>query len=572
MSMLVGTALQGGKYTLDQEIGRGGFGVTFRATHHYLGQVVVIKTLNETGRQAANFEELRQKFQDEARRLAMCLHPNIVRVSDFFTEGDVPYLVMDYIPGRTLGEIVFPNQPLPETTAIHYMRQIGAALSVVHHNGLLHRDVKPQNIMLRDGTEEVVLIDFGIAREFTPGQTQTHTSLISTGYAPIEQYLSQERRTPASDVYGLAATLYALLTAQVPVASILRDRQPMPAPRDLRPDLSVAISQAVMRGMAVEARYRPATIQEWLSLLPGEPEPLPLATMTRPPSTTAAPTMAVAPQARAPRSAPARSAPRSRSAQIPDSSPRSRRAKAPQKNSWLTWLAIIVAAIALTAGAALLFQPADPSPESETPVPEDSPSPILEPSPEPTPEPEAPPILEPSPEPTIEEPEPPPEELPLEPTRPTDELPSTDPNEPPPPPPSEPVPVPGFPPGTSEDKIKEELGEPQESGQGFWPNTRTALYEIIPNQVTLGYIYDRDSGALRQSEAAFAQSVDDLTMRVALNNMLAGKSTEEIEAGLMQVRDRQKGRHNFSRGRYEGVIERNDRDRIYIGVWDKDLH
>ena len=266
--MLAGKTLQRGKYTLEQELGRGGFGITFKATHHYLGQLVVIKTLNESLRQDPEFAKFQRQFQNEARRLASCVHPNIVRVSDFFIEDGLPYMVMDYIPGQTLDVVVFPNHPLPEATAIHYIQQIGAALQVVHQNNLLHRDVKPQNIILRQGTQEVVLIDFGIAREFTPGSNQTHTSMLSEGYAPIEQYLSHAPRTPATDVYGLAATLYAVLTARVPVAASLRDRVPMPAPRDLQPQLSVAINQAVMRGMAVEARFRPATVADWLSLLP----------------------------------------------------------------------------------------------------------------------------------------------------------------------------------------------------------------------------------------------------------------------------------------------------------------
>jgi serine/threonine protein kinase len=270
MNSLVGKALQGGKYTLEQPLGQGGFGITFLATHHYLGQKVVIKTLNPASQNNPQYVEFERQFRDEARRLAMCVHQNIVRVNDFFIEDDVPYLVMDYIPGQTLDQVIFPGQPLPEALAIHYIRQIGAALQVVHQNGLLHRDVKPQNIILRQGTQEVVLIDFGIAREFTPGVTQTHTSLISVGYAPIEQYIAHEKRTPATDIYGLAATLYALLTAEVPIASILRDRQPMPSPRDLQPHLSAAVNQAVMRGMAVEARYRPGTVADWLAMLPGE--------------------------------------------------------------------------------------------------------------------------------------------------------------------------------------------------------------------------------------------------------------------------------------------------------------
>jgi serine/threonine protein kinase len=90
--MQAGTKLQGGKYTLDQEIGRGGFGITFKATHHFLNHVVVIKTLNEKLRQHPDFAKFERQFQDEARRLATCVHPNIVRISDFFVENGLPYI------------------------------------------------------------------------------------------------------------------------------------------------------------------------------------------------------------------------------------------------------------------------------------------------------------------------------------------------------------------------------------------------------------------------------------------------------------------------------------------------
>jgi serine/threonine-protein kinase len=283
MSALIGKTLQSGKYTLEQCLGQGGFGITFKATHHYLNQAVVIKTLNPDRVSDPQFASLEQRFQDEARRLALCVHPNIVRVNDFFLEDAVPYLVMDYVPGQTLDQVVFPDRPLAEAIAIQYIHQIGQALEIVHEKGLLHRDVKPQNIMVRDGTQDVVLIDFGIAREFKLGMTQTHTQLLSEGYAPVEQYLSQERRTPATDVYGLAATLYTLLTAQVPIASILRDRQPLVPPIEWCPHLSLSVNQAVLEGMAIEARHRPATIADWLKRLPAS-------SSTQMPKTTLAPT------------------------------------------------------------------------------------------------------------------------------------------------------------------------------------------------------------------------------------------------------------------------------------------
>jgi serine/threonine protein kinase len=577
MNSLIGKALQGGKYTLDQLLGEGGFGVTYRATHHYLGQVVVIKTLNEVSQRSPQFVDLQRQFQEEARRLALCVHPNIVRVSDFFNEDGLPYLVMDYIPGATLEAVVLPDRPLPEAIAIHYIRQIGAALQVVHQNGLLHRDVKPQHIIQRQGTHEVVLIDFGIAREFTPGVTQAHTSLISTGYAPIEQYVAQEKRTTAADVYGLAATLYTLLTAQVPIASILRSRQPLPAPRDLKPDLSPAINQAVMRGMAVEAAYRPQTIADWLALLPDLNAPA-IEPMASPNPAVTAATVAVSPrhipgqaigpaavQPGAVASNPTQSPINRSPATIPPPDDRSR---------WRIFGILgLVAIVAITAGALSAVwsrsqqnappQPSiEPSPTlSETPQPSiaptrtPQPSPTPEPTLTPTPTPESTPTLLPTPDTPIPElsPTPSPENSP-KPDLPVDK------------------PVPGFPTGTPEDQVKQSLGEPTRSGHGAWSNTRYALYELVPGQITLAYLYDRDTHQVRQSEASFVQAIDPLVMRVTLNGMMNQRLSADIEQGLTQVRERQSNRYSFETGRLKGTIERNDSDRIYIAVWDADLH
>ncbi len=278
---LIGKTLQEGKYTLERELGRGGFGVTFQATHHALNQVVAIKTIEESWCQHPKFRQLQQKFQEEARRLALCIHPNIVRVSDIFSEDGLPYMVMEYIQGQSLDRLVL-SSPLPEETAIYYIRQVGAALKVVHQNGLLHHDVKPQNIMLLQDTQEVVLIGFGIAREFIAGLTQRYTRLLSQGYAPVEQYLPKVKRTPAIDIYGLAATLYTLLTAQVPITSTLRKRQPLVPRCSLQPQLDPATNQAVVWGMAVDADQRPASVADWLALLPSSQPvgPIAIAAMT----------------------------------------------------------------------------------------------------------------------------------------------------------------------------------------------------------------------------------------------------------------------------------------------------
>lgn len=598
MDALIGKTLQGGKYTVQQELGRGGFGITFTAIHHYLQQPVVIKTLNEALRQHPHFAEFQRKFQDEARRLAVCNHPHIVRVSDFFIEEGRPYMVMDYIPGPTLAEVVFPNNPLSEAIAIHYIRQIGAALQSVHQNGLLHRDIKPQNIILRQGTQDVVLIDFGIAREFTPGATQTHTNMVSNGYAPMEQYVAHGKFTPATDVYGLAATLYTLLTAQIPVPAILRSQQTMPAPRDLQPQLSAAANQAVMRGMAVEAQYRPASVDEWLSLLPdvspvGQSSPA-----TKPPPT--GPTVPVIPQHHSP--------------QTPAGSATAAVAVQPSQGKgcqpFVLWgLVAIAALLAGVVGFATVViksgKPSSPtvtdrdrpSPQVErqkadrdrdspiftpepipSPSPREVPPPVVEtppsPSPSPTPSPSPSPSPSPTPSPT---PTPPPIVV-----QPTPVAPSIEKPVPPTPTPSTPaenpastyqkIPrVPGFAVGTPESQVVAELGQPTETTATGVPNTRTALYELLPEQITLRYIYDQDSGKLRQTEGSFSQSIDDLVVRTALNGMLGG-TPADVERGFHKVRDRKSKQFTFQKGSLKGVIERNDRDRINIRIWDETLH
>ncbi len=578
MDALIGKTLQGGKYTLEQELGRGGFGITFKATHRYLGQFVVIKTLNESLRRKPNFAEFDRKFQDEARRLASCVHPNIVRVSDFFVEDGQPYMVMDYIPGQNLGDVVLPNRPMPEELAILYITQIGAAVKVVHKNGLLHRDIKPQNIIWRRNSQEVVLIDFGIAREFTPGATQSHTNMVSDGYAPPEQYFAQGKYTPATDVYGLAATLYTLLTGQVPIAAILRTSQPMPTPRDLQPQLSTTVSQAVMRGMTVEAQNRPATVDEWLSLL------------TNSAAANTGPTVAVMPGNRSPQPNNSQTAP----AIVTNGGRESK-----------VWLILGLVAIALIFGGfvaiarILLDRPsADPTPVAQSdrtsppanreirdrpspiPTPQETPKPQLKtPIPAPIPIPKETPkqkLKTPTPSPTTSPAfeSPAPTNKPVEEQRPiARSTPTPSPREEQPATSYQKIPrIPGFTVGTAESRVIAELGEPTETRRrGYWPNTRTALYDLVPNQITLGYIYDRDSGELVQTEGSFAQSVDDLVVRTALNGMLGG-ADREIMQGFRDVQQRRSNRFTFRKGSVEGAIERNERDRIYIGVWDDNLH
>ena len=275
-----GQLLKNGQYVIDGVLGEGGFGVTYLA-RNTKGDRVVIKTLNDAMQGQANFVQLQEDFVNEALRLAKCSHPHVVEVYEVFQERRQPSqntnealwcMVMEYVEGENLWQRVSKGGALPEAEALHYIRQIGKALSVVHERNLLHRDVKPQNIILRKGDSLAVLIDFGIARNFVPDVTQYHTQAFTPGFAPIEQYAFQARRGAYTDVYALAATLYYLLTQAVPTpAAAIAANLSLVPPQQINPSISQAVNQAIIEGMAFEAKNRPQSVEEWLDLLPDLP-------------------------------------------------------------------------------------------------------------------------------------------------------------------------------------------------------------------------------------------------------------------------------------------------------------
>lgn len=267
MEWAKGKQLQGDQYIIEKVLGRGGFGITYLATTS-TGQLVAIKTVNKMKQHSHDFDRCQEKFENEARRLQQCRHPHIVSVHDLFLEGLLWCMVMEYIPGETLASYVDKQGILSETEALHYIRQIGEALIEVHKNGLLHRDVKPDNIMLRSDSSEAVLIDFGAAREFTYNHTQTHTDVLSRGFAPYEQHLKRHKRGEYTDVYATAATLYFMVTKKVPPNALDRkEGERLVPPKQLNRQISDRVNEAILQGMALEVSYRPQSMQEWLKLL-----------------------------------------------------------------------------------------------------------------------------------------------------------------------------------------------------------------------------------------------------------------------------------------------------------------
>lgn len=274
----IGQQVKGGKYIIEDILGIGGFGITYRAQDPKKGKTVAIKTLNHHSQCNVDFLKLQEKFVNEALKLAKCSHPNVVEVHYVFQEDRLWCMVMEYIDGEDLGNYVKEKGVLSEEQALAIVRQIGEALTYVHTKGLLHRDVKPQNIILHRNTGKAVLIDFGLARKYIPNEVVTQTNDRTLYYAPIEQFEKKGEFCASLDVYSLAATLYFLLTGKLPTPSIARKEGDIPLvlPKQHNPSIREPVNQAILKGMALEAKDRPQSVEEWLNLFSSPTPPIPI--------------------------------------------------------------------------------------------------------------------------------------------------------------------------------------------------------------------------------------------------------------------------------------------------------
>ncbi|MDZ8081288.1 MAG: serine/threonine-protein kinase [Nostoc sp. DcaGUA01] len=268
--------LQGGKYTLESVLGRGRFGITYLAKDEK-GDRIVVKTLDNQLLNQPDFKRLQERFVQEAFKLAKCKHPHIVRLlEDPFQEDDLWCIAMEYIAGIDLAHR--PQNILPEADALQYIQQIGEALTVVHQNNLVHRDVKPANIMIRAGSKEAVLIDFGLARGIDSKKLSVSNleTEAEAGFTPPELYSHTIELGAYTDVYSLAATLYNLLTGQIPTSAKerLQNHTPLPEPKDLNPQISHNINLGIIRAMDLDSKKRPQSIQAWLDSLGLKPTPV----------------------------------------------------------------------------------------------------------------------------------------------------------------------------------------------------------------------------------------------------------------------------------------------------------
>jgi serine/threonine protein kinase len=289
----IGTKLQAGKYVVESVLGQGGFGITYKAKNAALGIPVVVKEYHPQGASRAGssmrppgtltameFKEARARFADEARVVAQLTlndpNPNIVRVYDVFTENDTEYYTMEFLDGKPLSKLVEKQGPFPEADVVGIATQLVNALSEVHAAGLLHRDIKPDNIMMV--ARGAVLIDFGSARAIAASGRQS--IIVTPGYAPLEQYASEAKRGPFTDVYALGGTLFFALTGQEPVPATDRaSGVKQPTAREVNSRISKGLSDSIDRAMRMKIDERPQTAAAFLADLQKSVGKLPASTI-----------------------------------------------------------------------------------------------------------------------------------------------------------------------------------------------------------------------------------------------------------------------------------------------------
>lgn len=280
-------------YLIEGVLGYGGFGITYLAEDVHLNKKFAIKEFlpselalrdgdSRVVPKSAGAEDDYlwglEQFLQEAKTLARFEHPNIIQVLRFFEANGTAYIVMAFQEGSSLNELLERKKRLEEQELRDIVLPLIDGLKVIHREGVLHRDIKTENIFIRsDGTP--ILIDFGAARQALGDKGRSLTAIVSRGYAPFEQYTRRGKQGPWSDIYALAAVMYESVAGEPPpeaVDRVVEDDPMVPAVEAGKGRYSEAFLAGIDKALAPMARDRPQTLEEWQGMLqpePAEPEP-----------------------------------------------------------------------------------------------------------------------------------------------------------------------------------------------------------------------------------------------------------------------------------------------------------
>jgi serine/threonine protein kinase len=265
-----------GNYDLLEVIGQGSMGTVYRARHWQTKEIVAMKVM---AAHIASNPVLLKRFEQEFRITSKLEHPNVIRVMEYCGTGPNPFLVMEMVDGESLGEKLEREGKLPEEEALRIIVQVSHGLHRAHRQGLIHRDIKPDNIMMtRDGKAKVT--DLGLAKDIVDGVgelTQTGRGLGTPNFMAPEQFRNAKHVDIRSDIYSLAATLYQMVTGEVPfgegdpVQLMMRKvKNELPSARSLNPALSERTDVTIKRAMSARPDSRPATCREFVEDLLGQ--------------------------------------------------------------------------------------------------------------------------------------------------------------------------------------------------------------------------------------------------------------------------------------------------------------
>ncbi len=574
------------RYQVIQVLGAGGFGETFLAEDTYMPsrRRCVIKQLKPISNDPQTYELIQQRFEREAATLEYLGEANdqIPKLFAYFSENGLFYLVQEWVHGQTLTNVIQSQGQLQENTVREILFSLLSVLDYVHSKGIIHRDIKPDNIILREIDNKPVLIDFGAVKEtirttINAAGHPTQSLVIGTpGFMPSEQAIG--RPVYATDIYSLGLTAIYLLTGKYPQELETHPHTGQVIWQQFAGGISPQLAMLLTQAIEPRPGDRFTTANKMLYALKSETSIPPQVNHIPPTAATirltpAAPIQSIYSPSQNP---------------VIKTSNNNQIWQKPAVIIGSVMGGILIGAVAISSinRQQIANSIATNSNITETPTPIITNTPIFKATLSPTPSilseptetiPENTPIpsIESTPQPEIKNEQ---EQISIVPnTEPaltiketlkkkgkgkrdqvvTNIIRET---------------VPAFPTGTSRSIVEATLGKPKKDLRGLWGNTRAVTYKVVPNKIDLGYLFDKTTGTLKQTEAAFASSVEPEVMQTTLNGLLHGEATAEIKQGLEQIQQRQTDNFTFSKGAVKGQIVRQSCDFIYISIWDADLH